>query len=110
MKIVIDIPEEIYKEAIKSGYSHLYDEDVANAVANGTPLPKGHSDLIDRTELLKAMDTWPKFGLTIDGRFVPCKANVHLIPYVQYADMVQAVEGMPAIIEADKENENESAD
>ena len=38
MKVIIDIPEEIYQEAIKSGYSHLYDEDVANAVANGTPL------------------------------------------------------------------------
>ena len=39
MQIVIDIPIEIYEEAIKSGYSHLYDEDVANAVADGTPIP-----------------------------------------------------------------------
>ena len=38
MKVIIDIPEEIYQEAIKSGYSHLYDEEVANAVAEGTPL------------------------------------------------------------------------
>lgn len=38
MQLVIDIPEEIYEEAVKSGYSHLYDEDVANAVANGIPL------------------------------------------------------------------------
>ena len=38
MKLIIDIPEEIYQEAIESGYSHLYDEDVANAVADGIPL------------------------------------------------------------------------
>ena len=38
MKLLIEIPEEIYQEAIKSGYSHLYDEEVANAVANGKPL------------------------------------------------------------------------
>lgn len=38
MKLLIDIPEEIYQEAIKSGYSYMYDEVVANAVAEGTPL------------------------------------------------------------------------
>jgi len=38
MKLIIDISDEIYQEALKSGYSHLYDEDVANAVAEGIPL------------------------------------------------------------------------
>ena len=37
-RIVIEIPEEIYQEAIWSGYSHLYDDEVANAVADGKPL------------------------------------------------------------------------
>lgn len=41
MKIVIDIPEEIYQEAKTTGYSHLYDEEVANAVTNGTPIQNG---------------------------------------------------------------------
>ena len=40
MKLIIDIPDEIYQEAIKSGYSYQYDELVANAVAEGTPIPK----------------------------------------------------------------------
>ena len=39
MKLIIDIPDEIYQEAIKSGYSYQYDELVANAVADGTPIP-----------------------------------------------------------------------
>lgn len=38
MEVIIDIPEEIYQEAITSGYSYQYDEVVANAVAAGTPL------------------------------------------------------------------------
>ena len=38
ISIVVNIDEEIYKEAIKSGYSHLYDEEVANAIADGKPL------------------------------------------------------------------------
>lgn len=36
--LVIKIPEEIYEEALKSGYSHLYDECVADAVAHGVPV------------------------------------------------------------------------
>ena len=51
MKIVIDISEELYKnviEHIKMGY---IGSDVWIAVANGTPLPKGHGDLIDRDAL-----------------------------------------------------------
>ena len=52
VELVIKIDEEIYQEAIKSGYSHLYDEDVANAVANGTPL-KHHGKLIDADEVVK---------------------------------------------------------
>ena len=38
MKLIIDIPEEIYQEALESGYSYMYDEVVANAVAEGIPL------------------------------------------------------------------------
>ncbi len=46
MKVIIDIPEEIYQEAIKSGYSYLYDETVANAVANGSPLDDVKAEML----------------------------------------------------------------
>lgn len=49
MKIVIDIPEELYK-AYKGRPPMLGDEgmdSIAQAIANGTPLPKGHGRLID---------------------------------------------------------------
>ena len=44
VKLIIEVSKEIYQEAIKSGYSHLYDEEVANAVADGTPLDSNDSD------------------------------------------------------------------
>ena len=49
MKIVIDIPDFIYerlKEDVNCGMVNLN-----SAIANGTPLPKGHGDLIDRSKL-----------------------------------------------------------
>lgn len=49
MKIVIDIPEELYKTIKKQGYIYEEEvEDVALSIIGGTPLPKGHGDLIDR--------------------------------------------------------------
>ncbi len=51
MKIVIDIPDEMY-DWLDNGFP---DEDDAErlwqVVKNGTPLPKGHGRLIDADEL-----------------------------------------------------------
>lgn len=48
MKIVIDIPEEMYNR-IKDGYVPL---GISKYLKNGTLLPKGHGDLIDRKALM----------------------------------------------------------
>ena len=56
VELVIKLPEEIYSEAIKSGYSHLYDEDVANVVGNGILLPKGHGRIADMDEAIKCIE------------------------------------------------------
>ena len=53
MKIVIDIPEELY-EAYKGRPPMLGDEGmdmIAQAIANGTPLPEIHGRLGDLDEL-----------------------------------------------------------
>lgn len=58
MQIVIDIPQEDYnyiQEVDNSNYAitnRLYD-----AVAKGTPLPKGHGRLIDEIEVLDNIKT-----------------------------------------------------
>lgn len=81
MQIVIDIDEELYKKIKKNCY--IYEEEVesvALSIIGGTPLPKGHGDLIDRKELLKQ---------PIDTANYPSN-------YVQIA---------PTIIEADRSEE-----
>lgn len=56
MQIVIDIPEEQYITLnAKSQEEVLTVIDVSlliKAIKNGTPLPKGHGDLIDRSKLV----------------------------------------------------------
>lgn len=59
MKIVIDIPEEyraLYEtEKCKSKFDSLATNEfgyvLRKAFENGTPLPKGHGDLVDRKDL-----------------------------------------------------------
>ena len=47
MQIVIDIPEEAYKLLKNEGVDWLGADHILNAVANGTPLPEGHGNIID---------------------------------------------------------------
>lgn len=61
MKIVIDIPETIYKAIKEETYCGILDADVYYAIKDGTPLPKGHSDLIDRDKLLKELKESAKY-------------------------------------------------
>lgn len=57
MKIVIKIDENVFTRLFDNGtedYAIVNDDlfAIAKAIRNGTPLPKGHGDLIDRNELL----------------------------------------------------------
>ena len=55
-------------------------------------------DCIDRAELLKAMDTWDKFGYTTRyGLERLDKDDKGFVPYVKYDDMVNCVKGMPSV-------------
>ena len=55
MKLIIDIPDEDYNVIIAN--ADFYKEQqwglptVWDAIVSGTPLPKGHGDLIDRDKL-----------------------------------------------------------
>lgn len=51
MQIVIDIPEESYKLLKNKGVDWLGAEHILSAVANGTPLSKGHGRLIDESKI-----------------------------------------------------------
>ena len=53
IELVIKIPEERYKNIVKQVDKRDYpDMSTGKAIANGTPLPKGHGRLIDADDLL----------------------------------------------------------
>lgn len=91
MKVVIDIPEEVYKRTVF--YREFRDLNdcvtTIKALENGTPLPKGHGDLIDRDDVKK------KYPLEIDG--LDLRNNNQCLH--------TAMDDTPTIIEADKEGE-----
>ena len=71
MKIVIEI-EDYDREWIANGY-HIPDEinsKIVDAIIIGTPLPKGHGDLVDRNCIRKAIyaeeDNLTGSGMTYD--------------------------------------------
>ena len=56
MQIVIDIPEEYYKNLLNNNrFSSEEIPIVSLAVASGIPLPQNHGDLIDANELKASM-------------------------------------------------------
>lgn len=91
MKEIIEIDEEIYRHA-KDGSKDSNDEwNAMRAIANGTPLPKGHGDLKDADKLKHAFIKW---SMAVQGYFTD-------------ADIASIVYNSPTIIEADKEYETE---
>jgi len=83
MKIVIDISEEEYEDVKKVGGCYY---DFGKAIYYGTPLPKGHGDLIDADELFLDIQTDEQMRL-----------GEHL------AWVKERIDNAPTIIEADKE-------
>ena len=86
MKLIIDIDEKIIQQA-KHYHDLPYDDyvvRVAEAIANGTPLPKGHGRLIDGDDLCK--------GWMSDDQVVKCAKR------------------QPTIIEADTERSEDAKD
>lgn len=82
MEIVIKIPKQMYLNA-KAGM--LCGSDVlVNAIRNGTPLPKGHGDLIDAYQEMRLMQS--------------CDYDT----YEDYSRAFDMLDNAPTIVEADK--------
>ena len=55
-------------------------------------------DCISRAELLKAMDTWDKFGYRCAKyEKLDSVTEKYFVPYIHYDDVVKAIKGMPSI-------------
>lgn len=52
MKLIIDIPEKLYKNVVEDTKRGFIGSDVWIAVANGIPLPKGHGRLVDENYVI----------------------------------------------------------
>ena len=52
IELVIKIPEGLKKDFELEQWTALSCMEMKNALIKGTPLPKGHGDLIDRNELM----------------------------------------------------------
>lgn len=85
MNVVIDIPDEDFND-IKDGYLCEELADIAiKAVQNGTSLPKGHRDLIDR-----------------DAVLINIKENCKTLSFDDWEDVRYYIKSEPTVIPADK--------
>ena len=91
MQVVIDIDKAVYKaikETMQTKNRHLGKtmmlEHLMEVINEGTPLPKGHGDLIDKNELIKELSV-------VSHR--PVKSQMYIIKQA------------PTIIEADADKE-----
>lgn len=57
MKLIIDIPDELYEALVINQYYGSQSK-LENIIINGTPLPKGHGRLIDYGYVVDAIDDW----------------------------------------------------
>jgi len=104
MKLIIDIPEEVYRSIQDNDYCGISNADMYNAVKNGTPLPKGHGRLID-ADYLKDVILLHNFH----GN------NKNIVPYsdrkgyrLRQREVDEGIINAPTIVEADKESEKEN--
>ena len=64
MQIVIDIDNEIAQGIIDGkndaprNIVRAFQATIADAIKNGTPLPKGHGDLKDMDDIYEALEGW----------------------------------------------------
>lgn len=96
MKIMIDISEEQYKAVLRR--AGWVGNDLYNIIKNGTSLPKGHGDLIDKNDAMKAVDLRIK-KLSKDPVFLKKYGYVDILGVKDY------IREISAIVEADKKVE-----
>lgn len=89
------------ERVIRANFTEVWADGIIKALEQ-KPTTKNNLaiDLIDRAELLKAMDTCDKFGNDPDEGLIPLRTPAlrdRYVPYVHYYDMVNCVKGMPSV-------------
>ncbi len=97
MKLIIDIPEEDYKNGTLVKYFNCYSKQLDEIIYNGTPLPKEHGRLKDEDEIVKVIEDRVEFLRKNDAVFMRLRKDIDIlgcIPKIRCE--------VPTIIEADK--------
>ena len=94
MKLIIEIPDGLYKEIHNIHNGSIASACVLQAAKNGTPLPKCHGRLVD-ADALKGKQT-KQFQIVPNGNGKFVESAVYYQEHIDNA---------PTIIEADKDGE-----
>ena len=102
MKIIIDIPEDIYDYRDDENYIKMSADIISDALQNGIPLPKCHGRLGDLDLLIKQLR--PKWHDAFSEEYYDDwkKGNNCMLE-----EVIEAIEDFKPIIEADKERSEE---
>lgn len=98
--LVIKIPENTYRRIQALARDDYFEHDICGnsmrRIANGTPLPKGHGKIVDigKIDNDRIERDNPIIYLTVNGEYIEAVSLDYL-------------NGLPAIIEADKEQTDE---
>ena len=93
IQLIIEVDEQLVCEGFERPFTEEERNILIRAIGNGTPLPKGHGDLIDRNALITELETDYHGTLTESG----ARLFVGITSYIDDAE---------TIIEADKETDN----
>lgn len=89
MKLIIDIPEDRYRQ-IKD-LPNAFNSDICKAIRNGIPLPEGHGRLGDLDELENRISNFVEHDARITDEYT----------VVRQRFIVDGIRETPTIIEAD---------
>ena len=108
VEVVIKIPKE-YKDYIEGGAGIIPDKIIQylfNALDNGTVLPKGHGELIDKEQLFN-MRLGGEYTLKDATKYGNLCAEQQHFSYstLMMYELVDIIDDMPTVIEADKGDE-----
>ena len=98
IELVIKIPENKFQDPSSIDFFYM-----VGAIRNGTPLPKGHGDLIDANELKKVYDERISYLYTLNKKDNPSReAKMCATNWC-----ANTIDELQTIIEADTESEVE---
>lgn len=101
VELVIRIPEKVYDALTHAEFdANLVVNEMKKSIVSGTPLLKGHGDLIDRSKLVVELECGIRAGNYEEGyeKYAHINSMDDCVDAVQYAD---------TIVEADKETPKE---